>query len=218
MGVQIRGRWWNPAAFQRWGGSFVDQKTFRNRWEFRSWLQENALSDKGIWLVFDKQKPPSTLTAGEALEEALCFGWIDGQMQRIDDTTYRKYFKQRGKNSRWSEKNKSLADRLEKRGLMTGYGRSKISEAKRAGTWDTIERHVLTEAQMKQFEAMLKPHPVSYENFMRQTPSVRKTYASSYFFGAKTESGKKKRFDAIVERLYYNLNPMESLKKHLDQL
>jgi len=65
---------------------------FNSRTEFRNWLQENCLSSSGVWLLFGKSGGPKTIKASEALEEALCFGWIDGQMQRIDDATYIKYF------------------------------------------------------------------------------------------------------------------------------
>jgi uncharacterized protein YdeI (YjbR/CyaY-like superfamily) len=99
---------------------------FKTRAEFRAWLTENALSEEGVWLVFGKKGGPETLTANEALEEALCFGWIDGQMQSVDDYTYIKYFKQRSEKSNWSDKNKKLADKLEARGLMTDFGRAKI--------------------------------------------------------------------------------------------
>ena len=58
--------------------------TFTNREEFRRWLQEHCLSEEGVWLLFGKAGGPKTIKAGEALEEALCFGWIDGQMQSID--------------------------------------------------------------------------------------------------------------------------------------
>ena len=63
---------------------------FNNRAEFRKWLYMNCLSNDGVWLLFDKSKKTTTITAAEALEEALCFGWIDGQMQSIDDKTYKK--------------------------------------------------------------------------------------------------------------------------------
>lgn len=105
----------------------MNEKKFKNREEFRKWLIENALSDNGIWIIFDKQKKVSLLGAGEALEEALCFGWIDGQMESIDEKYYRKYFKQRRKNSNWSEKNKKLIEKLESQNIMTKYGREKIN-------------------------------------------------------------------------------------------
>jgi uncharacterized protein YdeI (YjbR/CyaY-like superfamily) len=69
--------------------------TFSVRSDFRTWLKENAETSKGVWLIFDKTKARTTLSANDALEEALCFGWIDGQMQSIDDVKYRKYFAKR---------------------------------------------------------------------------------------------------------------------------
>jgi uncharacterized protein YdeI (YjbR/CyaY-like superfamily) len=188
---------------------------FKNREEFRRWLIENALSDNGIWLVFDKQKNSSTLTAGEALEEALCFGWIDGQLESIDEKHYRKYFKQRNKGSNWSEKNKKLIEKLESQNIMTKYGWEKVNYAKENGFWDSQKKDALTDGHINQFEDMVKPYGPAYSNFMQMAKSVRKAYAGSYFFGAKTEAGKQKRFMAIIERLNMNLNPMESMKRQI---
>ena len=114
--------------------------TFSSREEFRSWLSGHCRSPEGVWLVFDRAG--GTLKAGEALEEALCFGWIDGQMRRIDDKTYRKYFSPRREKSRWSEKNKALAQRLEEQGRMTEFGRAKIREARQNGRWDLSLIHI----------------------------------------------------------------------------
>ena len=58
---------------------------FTSREEFRNWLNDNCVSSGGIWLLFGKPGGPKTIKASEALEEALCFGWIDGQMQCVDD-------------------------------------------------------------------------------------------------------------------------------------
>ena len=73
---------------------------FSHRDEFRRWLETHCMSDDGIWLLFGKAGGPKTIKAGEALEEALCFGWIDGQMQSIDDKTYKKYFSMRSIGSK----------------------------------------------------------------------------------------------------------------------
>lgn len=189
---------------------------FENRRDFRQWLTENALSNDGIWILFNKKKKKDTFKASEALEEALCFGWIDGLMQSIDENTYIKYFKQRQKNSNWSEKNKKLVADLESRNLMTDYGRAKIAEAKQNGKWDAPKGEPFTEEMLHEFEVMLKPHETAYANFMNMSNSERKTYAASYFFGAKTEEGKIKRFNTIIERLNLNLNPMESMKKKIN--
>ena len=114
-----------------------DIMEFANREDFRKWLQSHCRSNTGVWLLFGKAGGAKTLKASEALEEALCFGWIDGQIQRIDDKTYKKYFSLRRENSKWSEKNKALVKSLEEQGLMTDWGRKKIEEAKKNRQWDT---------------------------------------------------------------------------------
>ena len=73
------------------------QLHFESREEFREWLMTNCISNDGVWLVFGKEGGPKTLTPSEALEEALCFGWIDSQLKSLDDKTYIKYFTQRRK-------------------------------------------------------------------------------------------------------------------------
>ena len=113
---------------------------FKTRDEFRAWLIDNCQSSDGIWLLFGKTKELVTLKSGEALEEALCFGWIDGLMKRVDDKSYIKYFAARRKDSKWSEKNKLLVESLEKRGLMTDFGREKIEEAKKNGNWENAAK------------------------------------------------------------------------------
>ncbi len=187
----------------------------KNRMEFRDWLNANALSDEGIWLEFSKADNADTIKAGEALEEALCFGWIDGQIQSVDENTYLKYFKQRATSSDWSEKNRKLAEQLETQGLMTDFGRAKMDAAKQNGRWDTPKPEPLADEMLSQFEELLRPHETAHANFMKMPRSARKAYTASYFFGAKTEAGKAKRFDTIIERLNLNLNPMESMKKKL---
>lgn len=186
---------------------------FENRLEYREWLTKNALSDEGIWLVFGKNNSTETLKADEALEESLCFGWIDSQIQSIDENSYIKYFKQRSSTSSWSERNRSLVEKLESQGLMTDFGRAKIENAKQNGRWNPPEPERLTDEQLQQFEDMLKSYETAYANFIKMPRSARGAYSASYFFGAKTEAGKQKRFNTIIERLNLNLNPMESMKK-----
>ncbi|MDB7817912.1 YdeI/OmpD-associated family protein [Intestinimonas butyriciproducens] len=182
---------------------------FANREEFRRWLHEHCLSNVGgIWLLFGKAGGPKTIKAGEALEEALCFGWIDGQMERIDDKTYKKYFSLRRKNSKWSEKNKALVKKLEERGLMTDFGREKIAEAKRNGQWDALNPlAIITEEQIARLSALLKGYEPAYTNFQAMSMSVKETYTRAYL-DAKTEVGRKKRIAWMVDRLNKNLKPM----------
>lgn len=181
---------------------------FSGREEFREWLRENSLSREGIWLLFGKTGGPKTIKAGEALEEALCFGWIDGQMEKIDDKTYKKYFSQRRENSKWSEKNKTLVKSLEERGLMTDFGRKKIDEAKKNGQWDALNPlAIITEEQIACLSALLKGYEPAYKNFQAMSLSVKKTYTRAYL-DAKTDAGREKRIVWMVDRLNKNLKPM----------
>lgn len=180
---------------------------FSNRKEFRDWLHGNCLSSDGIWILFGKTGGPQTLKASEALEEALCFGWIDGQMQKIDEKSYRKYFSLRRSNSKWSEKNKTLTEKLEKQGIMTNYGREKIAEAKNNGQWDAPKTPAVTEDQIERLSQLLKGYEPAYTNFMAMSLSVKKTYTRAYY-DAKTENGRTKRLSWMVERLNQNLKPM----------
>ena len=180
---------------------------FTGREEFRSWLEEHGQSSGGVWLLFGKAGGPRTIRAAEALEEALCFGWIDGQMRRIDEGSYKKYFSPRRENSRWSEKNKALVRSLEERGLMTDHGRRKIEEARKDGRWDAPDLMALTGEQLARFSALLEGYEPAFTNFQAMPPSARKTYARAYF-DAKTEAGRERRIAWIVDRLNRNLRPM----------
>lgn len=180
---------------------------FEDRAAFRAWLSENCRSSDGVWLLFGKAGGPRTVKAGEALEEALCFGWIDGQMQRIDDKAYRKYFSMRRQKSKWSEKNKALAGSLEERGLMTDFGRAKIAEAQKNGGWDAPKPAAMTEEQIACVSALLEGHEPACANFAAMPLSVKKTYARAYF-DAKTDAGREKRLAWMVSRLNQNLRPM----------
>lgn len=180
---------------------------FTSRVDFRNWLYEHGRSSEGVWLILGKPGGPQTIKASEALEEALCFGWIDGQMQSIDEQTYRKYFSLRRKNSKWSEKNKALAEQLQRQGLMTDCGREKIEEAKQNGQWDACKPPDVTEQQMAALSALLKEYEPAYTHFLSMSLSVRKTYTRAYW-DAKTDAGRAKRLSWMVERLNQNLKPM----------
>ena len=180
---------------------------FPDRESFRLWLSENCQSSPGVWLLFGKSGGPKTLKAGEALEEALCFGWIDGQMQSIDEKSYRKYFSLRRKNSKWSEKNKALVEKLEEQGIMTDFGREKIEEAKKNGQWTAAKTPAVSDEQIDALSELLKEHEPAYSNFMAMSPSVKKSYTGGYF-DTKTDAGRAGRLVWMLDRLDNNLKPM----------
>ncbi len=181
---------------------------FKSREEFREWLSKNCLSSEGVWLRFGKTKELITIKAGEALEEALCYGWIDGVMKKIDDISYLKYFSARRINSKWSVKNKALVEKLESSGLMTDYGRAKIEEAKKNGQWDNATKPSdISDDQIDMIAKLLKDNELAYANFIKMSPSVKKTYTRAYL-DAKTDLGRANRLAWMMERLEKNLKPM----------
>jgi uncharacterized protein YdeI (YjbR/CyaY-like superfamily) len=185
----------------------LEQILFETRSAFRHWLNDNCTTSRGVWLVFGKHVSIKTLKSSEALEEALCFGWIDGQMQSIDEMRYLKYFSLRRKGSKWSEKNKSLVKELESKGLMTDFGRAKIEEAKKIGMWDAPKPEPITAEQVQMLAELIKDIEPAYTNFNYMSPSVRKNYAGLYF-DAKSDDTKKRRLEKIIDRLNLNLKPM----------
>lgn len=180
---------------------------FSDRAEFRAWLEQHGDSTPGRWLLFGKKGGPVTLTAAEALEEALCFGWIDGQMQSLDSTSYKKYFAPRTKTSSWSNKNKALAQKLIAEGKMTPAGLEKIEQAQKNGGWDSQKSSEITAEHIRTLSDLLKGHEPAYSNFGAMSDSVKKTYARGYF-DAKTQAGRQSRLDRIIERTEQNLKPM----------
>lgn len=180
---------------------------FSCRAQFRQWLEENCLTSGGIWLLFGKAGGPKTIAADEALEEALCFGWIDGQMQSLGESAYRKYFSRRTASSKWSERNKLLTERLERQGIMTDYGRSKIAEAKENGQWFAQKPQPETEEQIAFLLSLLEGLEPARTNFLAMPASVQRTYTRAYL-DAKTDAGRERRLAWMVDRLNRNLKPM----------
>jgi len=185
----------------------VPELLFPSRGDFRVWLRENAETSDGVWLVFGKTKSIVTLTANDALEEALCFGWIDGQMQSIDSAKYLKYFAKRRAKSVWSEKNMKTVKMLRDKGLMTESGEKAVETAVKNGMWDAPKGSPITDEQIEAFAAKLAGISPACENFNNMPPSVRRAYTGRHL-SFKTEEARQRDFEKIIERLNNNLKPM----------
>lgn len=110
---------------------------FENRETFREWLAQNHAVSPGIWVGFYKKHTGKQgLSQQDAVEEALCFGWIDSQVNRVDDERYIQRFTPRNIKSVWSKINRDRAERLIAEGRMTEAGLVKIEAAKENGNWD----------------------------------------------------------------------------------
>ena len=185
----------------------MEQMLFASAEDFRQWLILNCRTNKGIWVLFGKAGGPKTVGPNEALEEALCFGWIDSQIKSLDDKTYTKYFSPRRKGSEWSEKNKTMVIELEKQGRMTENGRLKIEEAKQDGTFQPKSRPAITTQMIQALTEQLHGLEPAYTNFMAMSPSVKRTYVALWHEG-KSEETRRKTLAKITDRLNKNLKPM----------
>ncbi len=107
----------------------------RNVW--RKWLESNHATEKSVWLIiFHKKSPEPSIRLEEALEEALCFGWIDSKGKKRDNQSYYVTFTPRKARSRWSAINKLKVKKLIAIGLMTEHGMKAVEMAIEKGTWD----------------------------------------------------------------------------------
>jgi uncharacterized protein YdeI (YjbR/CyaY-like superfamily) len=106
---------------------------------WRTWLRANHASSNGVRLVLAKKgtKEPTSLTYDEALDEALSHGWIDGQIGRRDETTFRRMFTPRRARSGWSARNVAMIDRLRSEGRMHPAGEAEVARAQADGRWNT---------------------------------------------------------------------------------
>ena len=110
--------------------------SFRSAGEFRRWLERNHRKSEGIWLrIFKKASGEASITYAEALEEALCFGWIDGQKRTHDADSWRQKFTRRRAKSGWSKRNTEHAERLIAAQQMKAAGLAEVEAAKKDGRW-----------------------------------------------------------------------------------
>lgn len=181
--------------------------TFKNRLAFREWLILNHDSHEAVWLVFGKDGKLQTLSPNEALHEALCFGWIDGLIKKIDDTCYIKRFSHRNKSSQWSKRNKEFVKTLIADEQMTEFGFEEIDRAKKNGKWTKAEGQPITQEQVDTFIRNIDGVEPALTNFLKMSSSVQKIYTIHYL-SAKKEETRKRRLIKIIDRLNNNLKPM----------
>ena len=139
------------------------QVTPRNQHAWRRWLEANHADVPEVWLVFYKkpaQRPGRpTLTYGQSVEQAICFGWIDGLKRRIDEARYTHRFTPRKPDSNWSPTNRERLARMRSQGLMAPAGEAAVEAAIRSGAWEKPARAAAVEAPAELLAAIrADPH------------------------------------------------------------
>ena len=115
----------------------------KTRLVWRKWLKQNSQSEKSVWLIlYHKKSTVKSINYNDAIEEALCFGWIDSLTKNRDAESFYVTFTPRKPKSNWSKSNKDRAERMIEKGLMTQHGQKFIDIAKESGKWEAAENRI----------------------------------------------------------------------------
>ncbi len=169
--------------------SVIKQLQIPTRAEWRKWLVENH--DKhpsGIWLVFRrKQTGRPSLEYEEAVEEALCFGWIDSILKKIDDERYCRKFTPRKDRSRWSSTNKRRVEKIVKEGRMTEFGLAKVTAARKLGIYEMDPRPVISMDVPQDLSEALAGNRTAKDFFAGLAATYRKQFIAWITMARKPE-------------------------------
>ena len=177
---------------------------FKNTTEWRQWLEKNYDSSTGIYLIFYKvSSDKESMRWEEAVKEALCFGWIDSTVKRLDDERRRQYFCPRKPKSVWSKLNKTYIVQLTAENKMHESGSLKMIAAIKDGSWtalDDVENLVVPKDLQTAFDNSLE----AYKNYQNFSPSYKKGYL--YWLNqAKRAVTREKRITEIVRLCSQNI-------------
>ena len=180
----------------------------KSRTEWRKWLEKNHESKQSVWLIYFKASTKiASISWSEAVEEALCFGWIDSTKKTIDKESYRQYFSKRKATSTWSKINKDKVIYLISENQMQEAGHKTIEIAKENGSWsilDEVEALVLPEDLKKEFNDRAGALDY-YESLSKST----KKLLLSWIVLAKRPETKQKRIIEIAENASRKLLPKQ---------
>ena len=184
----------------------------KSRKAWRAWLKKNHASSTGVWLVYAKKHSgiPS-LTYSDAVEEALCFGWIDSKINPIDDAFYMQVFTPRKLKSAWSALNKARVKRLLAAGLMTSAGLEVVKAAKESGTWNAWE-HVEEMSIPLDLEKAINANPDARRYWVSYSTSRRKGVLYR-LAGAKRPDTRARYLQDIIQNMARNLSHAERMER-----
>lgn len=172
----------------------------RNAW--RAWLEQNHASEPdGVWLVYYKPhtgKP--TIGYDDSVEEALCFGWVDSLIRKLDENRYARKFTPRKEDSNWSESNRQRVERLIEQDLMTEVGLALVASAKASGRWEEDPRPQVSDRPAPEFRDALAANRAAAHFFDGLTLSQQRQF-SLWINGAKKPETRARRVSESVALL-----------------
>lgn len=174
------------------------------RAEWRAWLQTNHNTKKNVWLIiYRKESNTPSVYYDEAVDEALCFGWIDSKPNKRDDNSYFQFFSRRNPKSNWSKVNKQKIERLLNEERIAESGHEMIRLAKETGTWTALEdvdNLVVPPDLQMAFDA----NPTAFAFWEKFPPSTRRGILE-WIFNAKRDETRAKRIAETVEKASENI-------------
>jgi uncharacterized protein YdeI (YjbR/CyaY-like superfamily) len=181
-------------------------KTFyaKSQKEWRKWLEENHQSEKSIWLIiYKKESGTPSVYYTDAVDEAICFGWIDSKPNKRDDESYYQFFAKRNPKSNWSKVNKGKVERLLVEGLIAPAGLDAIEIAKQNGTWtalDKVEEMIISEDLQKAFDESKTAF-----SYFDKFPRSSKRNILEWIMNAKRPETRQARIDETVQLATENI-------------
>jgi uncharacterized protein YdeI (YjbR/CyaY-like superfamily) len=174
----------------------------REAW--REWLAENHCREQEVWLIYYKKHTGRPRVAyNDAVDEALCFGWVDSLVRRLDQDTYAQKFTPRKEDSRWSQHNINRADKLIASGKMTAAGMRKINAAKKNGNWFKPVRVPRFSEVPVELLAALQENEAAQQNFNKLAASY-KNQMIGWIVSAKKDETRQRRIREVIGLLEKN--------------
>jgi uncharacterized protein YdeI (YjbR/CyaY-like superfamily) len=169
----------------------------RSRTEWRKWLEKHHQSEKSVWLIiYHKKSDKQSVYHEEAVEEAICFGWIDSIAHKRDEESKYQFFAQRKPKSNWSKENRERAKKMIVGGYMTESGQKLIDIAKETGTWEAlveVQKSVIPNDLLKLFDK----NKNAFRNFNAFPPSSKRIILE-WILNAKKPGTRQKRIEETV--------------------
>lgn len=184
----------------------VGIKTFyaKDRKVWRTWLEHNADIEKSVWLIiYKKEAEKKSVNYNEAVEEALCCGWIDSKANKRDEESYYQFFTKRNPTSNWSKINKERAAKLIDEGLMTAKGLEVIERAKENGAWTSLDK-IENLALPPDLQEALTKNPEAAKHFEGFPRSVKRGILE-WIQNAKKQETREKRITETVSLAQKNM-------------
>lgn len=182
---------------------------FPDRDVWRDWLVANHATESVLWLIhYNKASGQPGVKLGDAVEEAICFGWIDGKLKSLDAARYAVRYTPRQPKSVWSLINKERAKRLTAEGRMTPAGLAAVAAGKKSGAWQQAYSSRKRERLPADIRAALMADALAWRNFRGFANSQRSNYIG-WVKEAKMEATRQRRIGLVVSRAHDNKRPGE---------